>query len=173
MTASTGLITEKKRGMGNPIKILYADDDEDDRDLFRQALNDAHTDAKLTMVEDGDKLMKYLASVDGKHPDIIFLDINMPCKNGKLCLKEIRRIEELDKVPVIMFSTSSYKEDIEETFRDGANLYVSKPVFFEDEVNILKKIFALDWQEELLKIDKKRFVLHRANARFGRDSSDF
>jgi len=115
---------------GKPIKILYADDDKDDRELFQQALKDAHTDAKLTTVEDGDKLMKYLAQVDGQHPDIIFLDINMPCKNGKECLKEIRSKKELDEVPIVMFSTSSYKEDIDETFANGANLYVSKPVFF-------------------------------------------
>ncbi len=145
---------------GKPIKILYADDDKDDRELFQQALKDAHTDAKLTTVEDGDKLMKYLAQVDGQHPDIIFLDINMPCKNGKECLKEIRSKKELDEVPIVMFSTSSYKEDIDETFANGANLYVSKPVFFGDEIKILKKIFSLDWQEDLLKPDKKRFVIY-------------
>jgi hypothetical protein len=59
-----------------------------------------------------------------------------------------------------MFSTSNYDTDIEETFANGANLYVSKPTFFNDEVKILEKIFALHWQEDLLKTDKERFVLH-------------
>ena len=148
---------------GDPIKILYADDDDDDRSLFQEALKETNSGAKLTTVEDGEKLMNYLASVDGNHPDIIFLDINMPCKDGKICLKEIRAIEELNKVPIIMFSTSSYTEDIDETFTNGANLYVSKPVFFNDQVKILEKIFALRWQDELLKPDKKRFVLHTPN----------
>ncbi|MFI5219995.1 MAG: response regulator [Bacteroidia bacterium] len=150
---------------GDQIKILYADDDADDREFFQDALEEAHTNAKLTTVEDGDKLMKYLAEVDGQHPDIIFLDINMPRKTGKQCLKEIRNDNLLAHIPVIMFSTSAYKEDIEETFANGANLYVSKPVFFNDEVEILKKIFALHWQKELLKIDKKRFVLHTPTLR--------
>ncbi len=150
---------------GDQIKILYADDDADDREFFQDALEEAHTNAKLTTVEDGDKLMKYLAEVDGQHPDIIFLDINMPRKTGKQCLKEIRNDNLLAHIPVIMFSTSAYKEDIEETFANGANLYVSKPVFFNDEVEILKKIFALHWQKEHLKIDKKRFVLHTPTLR--------
>jgi CheY-like chemotaxis protein len=145
---------------GEPIKILLADDDDDDRVLFQDALNDVNPRTQLKTVEDGEKLMKYLASVDGVHPDIIFLDINMPCKDGKQCLKEIRSNKELDKVPVIMFSTSNYEKDVEETFKNGANLYVSKPSFFKDEVKVLQKIFSLNWQEDLLKPDKKRFVLH-------------
>jgi CheY-like chemotaxis protein len=84
----------------------------------------------------------------------------MPYKSGKHCLKEIRSIEKLDTVPVIMFSTSSHPKDIEETFANGANLYVSKPVFFDDEVKIFKAIFSFDWQEQLLKLDKKNFVLY-------------
>jgi CheY-like chemotaxis protein len=75
---------------GDPIKILYADDDDDDGFLFRQALDEVNPFTKLKLVTDGEKLMKYLASADEEHPDIIFLDINMPCKNGKQCLKEIR-----------------------------------------------------------------------------------
>jgi CheY-like chemotaxis protein len=128
---------------GKPIKILYADDDEDDRVLFQQALKEAHTVAELTTVADGDKLMKYLAQGDGQHPDIIFLDINMPFKNGKECLQEIRSNPKLSEVPVVMFSTSAHKEDIEETYSNGANLYVSKPVFYQDEIKILKKYFLL------------------------------
>ena len=119
--------------------------------------------AELTTVVDGDKLMKYLAAVDGNHPDIIFLDINMPRKDGKTCLKEIREIEELKKVPVIMFSTSSHPTDIAETFKNGANLYISKSNFYNGQVKIPKNIFALNWQEELLKQDKNRFILHTRN----------
>ena len=147
---------------GNPIKILYADDDVDDREFFQAALTEAKSDAELTTVEDGDKLMKYLATV-GDHPDIIFLDINMPRKDGKTCLKEIREIEELKKVPIIMFSTSSHPTDIAETFKNGANLYISKSNFYNGQVKIPKKIFALNWQEELLKQDKNRFILHTRN----------
>lgn len=148
-----------KKETSAPFKILYADDDADDRELFGEALDKAELNAELTTIKDGDELMKYLSEVDGQHPDIIFLDINMPCKNGKECLKEIRSKKELEQVPVIMFSTSAYKADIEETFANGANLYVSKPSHFADYVAVLKKIFADNWQKELLKVDKKLFVL--------------
>jgi CheY-like chemotaxis protein len=150
---------------GDPIKILLADDDEDDREFFKDALDEVNSRTQLKTVEDGERLMKYLASVDGNHPDIIFLDINMPCKDGKQCLKEIRSKKELDKVPVIMFSTSSFEKDVEETFKNGANLYVSKPSFFMDEVKILQQIFGLNWQENLLKTDKERFLLHAGKIR--------
>src|SRR6185436_708779 len=108
---------------GNPIKILLADDDEDDKMFFEDALKEANPKTQLKTVDDGQQLMKYLAEVDGNHPDIIFLDINMPCKNGKECLKEIRSNKELDEVPVVMFSTSDHEKDVEETFQNGANLY--------------------------------------------------
>ena len=142
-----------------PIHILLAEDDPDDRQFFQEALAEAQISSTLTSVEDGLQLMKYLEEPDGQRPDIIFLDINMPYKDGKECLKEIRRNQKFKDVPVVMFSTSSYKTDIEETFANGANMYVSKPVFFEDVVNILKQIFSLNWQKELLIRDRKRFLM--------------
>jgi CheY-like chemotaxis protein len=148
------------------IRILLADDNAADRELFQEALADADINATLITVNDGEKLMYYLARANGEHPDIIFIDINMPCKNGKECVREIRSNNKLDLVPVVMFSISSRKEDIEETFASGANLYVSKPVFFLDEVEILKKIFSLNWREELLKPDRARFVLHTPTIKY-------
>jgi CheY-like chemotaxis protein len=147
---------------GLPIKILYADDDPDDHVFFREALKETKSDAELKIVNNGHELMEYLAQADGQLPDVIFLDIKMPRKNGKECLKEIRSNNLFNHIPVIMFSTSAHEKDIEESFKNGANLYVSKPVFFNDEVRILKKIFSLSWQEDLLKPDRKRFVLYSA-----------
>src|SRR5258705_11979617 len=92
---------------GEPVKILLAEDDEDDRELFKAALKEVKPEVKVEMVDDGQKLMSYLTSTDEAHPDIIFLDINMPCKDGIQCLKEIRGNKKLDDVPVIMFSTSN------------------------------------------------------------------
>ena len=68
----------------------------------------------------------------------------------------------MDDTPVIMFSTSAYKEHIEETFAHGANLYISKPVFFKDEVVILKKIFVRNWKQDLIRRDKATFILFTA-----------
>ena len=143
----------------NPVKILLADDDLDDQELFEEALRASELNAEFITVSDGNKLLKHLASLDGKFPDIIFLDINMPLKNGKECLKIIRSNRKFEQVPIIMFSTSSYSQDIQETFTNGANLYISKAIFFKDEVKILKEIFAPNWQKELLIPDKARFVL--------------
>jgi CheY-like chemotaxis protein len=147
---------------GVPIKILFADDDEDDREFFREALSEAKSSAELVTVNGGRELMQYLAQADGQLPDVIFLDVSMPIKNGKQCLQEIRSNNLLNHIPVIMFSTSAYEKDIEETFRNGANLYVSKPVFIRDEVKMLKRIFSLDWEEDLLKPHRSRFVLYAA-----------
>jgi CheY-like chemotaxis protein len=147
------------KNRSEPVKILLAEDDPDDQYLFQQALNEAEATATLETVEDGKKLMKYLAQVDGQNPDIIFLDINMPFKDGKQCLKEIRANKKLDAVPVVIFSTSSYENDIEETFANGANLYIAKPSFFYDVVKIFQKIFSHNWKENLLKHDKNNFVL--------------
>jgi CheY-like chemotaxis protein len=148
---------------GKPIKVLLADDDADDRELFRIALAETDSSAKLTAVEDGDKLTQYLFKVDGHSPDIIFLDINMPCKNGKQCLREIRSNRMLKHIPVIMFSTSYDKGDVDETFSDGANRYVPKPVLIKDLVKILQKIFSSDSKENFLNTDRKNFVLQANN----------
>lgn len=158
-------MTAKKN---QPIRVLLAEDDADDCELFQDALAAADINALLITFNDGEKLMKHLANAVGEHTDIIFLDISMPCKNGKECVKEIRMNHKLKHVPIVMFSNSSYEEDIEETFLNGANLYITKPVFFHDEVKILKQIFAFDWQKELLKPDKKRFILYAPNPPVGR-----
>ena len=143
-----------------PLHILLADDDADDRSFFEEALTEVPVSSTLTTLEDGQKLMDFLAEI--RHPpppDLIFLDINMPCKNGKVCLKEIRSNRKFEDVPVIMFSTSSQQRDIDEAYSDGANLYISKSVFFEDDVNILKRLLAINWKEYQPKPGKKRFVL--------------
>lgn len=143
-----------------PLHILLADDDADDRLFFEEALTEIPISSRLTTFEDGQKLMDFLS--EKQHPvppDLIFLDINMPCKNGKVCLKEIRSNRKFEDVPIIMFSTSSRQRDIDEAYSDGANLYISKSIFFEDDVNILKRLFAINWNEYQPKPGKKRFVL--------------
>jgi CheY-like chemotaxis protein len=143
-----------------PIEILLADDDADDALLFREALKDAKAiNARLTWIEDGDKLMRYLTTTETYQPDIIFLDINMPGTGGKECLKAIRSHSRFDAIPVAMFSTSLHEDDIRDTFSDGANLYVCKRVFFEHEVEILEQLFATGWRQKLQLRDKKKYVL--------------
>ncbi len=144
----------------NEIKILLADDDADDRDFFKEAITEANIEADITMMSDGEQLSEYLsATKDQSLPDVIFLDINMPKKNGKECLKEIRSNTEFNHIPVIMFSTSSHKKDIEETFNNGADFYIIKSSFFDNEVFILKQLFSEDWRKRQLKKSVKTYVL--------------
>ncbi len=142
-----------------PIKILYADDDRDDRELFADALAIYDSNTRLILVEDGKELLDYLSNITDIFPDIIFLDINMPCFCGKQCLREIRRNPIFNDVPVVMFSTSALPVDIEETFSNGANLYVRKPSSFDGHVSIFESIFEGDWQQELLSTAKERYLL--------------
>lgn len=144
---------------GKFIEILLADDDADDRAFFQEALEESGIPSKLTTVVDGEKLTSYLSTIKNPPPpDIIFLDINMPYKDGKACLREIRKDDKFRNIPVIMFSTSTYAGDIEETFESGASLYISKADFFENETMMLKKLFSKNWNETMLNVAKDRFV---------------
>jgi DNA-binding response OmpR family regulator len=148
-----------KHGTNN-LHILLADDDADDRAFFREALILAALHAELITVEDGKQLMDYLTTIDvPPPPDIIFLDINMPYKNGKACLREIRNNQKFNNVPVIMFSTSSHHKDIDDAYTNGANMYICKSDFFDDEVNMLNTLFSPNWKEQLANPSKDRFIL--------------
>ncbi len=142
------------------IEILFAEDDPDDRSFFKEALSEAAIPAELKTFENGEELTDYLSLVKNPPPpDIIFLDINMPVKNGKDCLKEIRANKDFNDVPVIMFSTSSYYKDIEESYSDGANMYIFKSEFFDNEIELLNKLFSGNWENDLMKTSREKFIL--------------
>jgi len=121
------------------IKVLYADDDSDDRDMFSEALKQVCSDPDLEVAVNGVDALKKIKKFS---PDIIFLDINMPLKSGKDVLKLIRADIFYKTTPVIMLSTSCNDEDVKMTFESEANYYAVKPGSFEDLVNILKNIFS-------------------------------
>ncbi|MFI5192521.1 MAG: response regulator [Chitinophagales bacterium] len=142
------------------MEILLADDDPDDRDFFVEAVSQSNLSFAVNEVENGQQLMELLSTVtDPPPPDIIFLDINMPYKNGKICLREIRSNKKFNNVPVVMFSTSFHNKDVDDAFDAGANMYVSKSDFFEDEAGMLNKIFPENWQELWKYRTKENFVL--------------
>ncbi|MBY0482690.1 MAG: response regulator [Chitinophagaceae bacterium] len=113
-----------------PLKILLADDDKDDRLFFSMALEALTIPTKLATVVDGEKLMDYLSENADQLPDVIFLDINMPRKNGIECLSEIKQNKKLKGLPVIIFSTSNSKDKIGMVFKNGADVYIHKPSDF-------------------------------------------
>jgi two-component system, response regulator len=129
------------------ITILLADDDPDDRMLTQDAFVESRLRNNLEMVEDGEELMDYLHH-RGKYsgesarprPALILLDLNMPRKDGREALKEIKSDPELRRIPVIVLTTSKAEEDILRTYDLGVNSFVVKPVTFEALVDVLKTI---------------------------------
>ncbi len=134
------------QGNAIPVMILIADDDEDDRLLTRQALEEAHLSNDVRFVEDGEELMEYLrrqgryAGQDGRapRPGLILLDLNMPKKDGRECLREIKADDDLRDIPVVVLSTSREEEDITRSYQLGVNSFISKPVTFTGLVDALK-----------------------------------
>lgn len=124
----------------NPLTIVIADDDDDDRKLFTEALDELKLKTSVFIVNDGVELMDYLNKEETLLPYLLFLDLNMPRKNGLQCLKEIRDSEKLKEIVVVIYSTSSSEKDIEETFNNGANGYLKKPNNFGMLKKALHKI---------------------------------
>lgn len=110
--------------------ILLADDDKADCLLFKDALAELPVSAQLTIVNNGEEVMDELSNEGKKLPDVLFLDLNMPRKNGFATLGEIKRNIGLEDLTVIIFSTSSEMEMVKRVFRDAAHYYICKPVDF-------------------------------------------
>lgn len=123
-----------------------ADDDEDDRNLTREALQEGRLVNELRFVEDGQELLDYLRR-SGKYnaenaprPGLILLDLNMPRKDGRTTLKEIKNDPELRQIPVVILTTSKADEDIYRSYDLGVNSYIVKPVTFEALVDVLQTL---------------------------------
>lgn len=138
--------------------IFLADDDEDDRLFFEEALKEVCDDAVLTVAENGDELMEILYRPPVPMPDVIFLDLNMPKKNGFECLAEIKKNGTLKDLPIIIFTTSLQEESIKKVYSQGANYYVRKPTDFRQLKLIVEKLLAIDWLKEALQPEKERFI---------------
>ncbi len=119
-----------------PKYLLLADDDKDDVDLFTDALNELEELTVLKTVHDGEQLMNFLINEADRLPDMLFLDLNMPRKNGYECLAEIKDNDRLKNLPVIIFSTSFNLEAVNALYNNGALYYISKP----NEFTKLKKV---------------------------------
>jgi CheY-like chemotaxis protein len=132
---------------GNPITILMADDDADDRKLTREALEESRLANDIRFVENGEELMAYLrrqgryaSEADAPRPGLILLDLNMPRKDGREALAEIKADPELRQIPVVILTTSKSDEDVYRSYDLGVNSYIVKPVTFEALVDILQTL---------------------------------
>jgi CheY-like chemotaxis protein len=154
--------------IGNPlmssarsIVILMADDDADDRLLAKDALTECRLANDLYFVENGEELLDYLrhrgkyAQLAGRaRPGLILLDLNMPRKDGREALREIKADPELRKIPVVVLTTSKADTDIASIYALGANSFISKPVSFDALVEVMK-VLGRYWFEIVELPDKK------------------
>ncbi len=122
------------------INLLITDDDADDRMLIKDALNDNNWGGNHYFFNNGEELMTYLNNRIIDQPSLIFLDLNMPKKNGWETLKEIKSNEALKHIPVLIFTTSSAKEDVIESYNFGSNTFFTKPSLYNDLVDTIEKI---------------------------------
>lgn len=145
--------------MKKPVNILLAEDDADDRDLFIEAFALVDPAVRIETVDNGEKLMEYLTGSKSS-PDCIFLDLNMPRKNGKECLQEIRSIYQMQDIPIIIYTTSLNARDIDETYHRGATCFIRKPGSFRELTSILSRYMTLDLQHPKAPRLDQNFVLN-------------
>jgi CheY-like chemotaxis protein len=133
--------------------VLMADDDADDRLLAKDALQECQSPHALEFVENGEQLMDYLHrrgkynGLNGDHrPGLILLDLNMPRKDGREALREIKSDPALRRIPVVILTTSTADTDIARAYDLGANSFISKPVAFEALVKVMRALKAY-WLE--------------------------
>jgi CheY-like chemotaxis protein len=130
-----------------PITILMAEDDPDDRLMTRDAFAECRLHNPLQFVEDGEQLMDYLRR-RGRYadeaafpmPGLVLLDLNMPRKDGREALREIKADPELRKIPVVILTTSRAEEDVARSYRDGANSFITKPVSFGALIEVVQAL---------------------------------
>nr|MDZ8039354.1 response regulator [Nostoc sp. CreGUA01] len=127
-----------------PIEVLLVEDNPGDAQLTRIALEDSKISIHLNVVEDGVEAMAFLRKqekyVEAAHPDIVLLDLNLPKKDGREVLAEIKADENLKRIPVVVLTTSQAEEDILKAYNLSANCYITKPVDFDQFVKIVKSI---------------------------------
>lgn len=135
------------KGQQTTVTILMADDDEDDCMLAREALAESRLAIEMYIVKDGEELMDYLhqrgiyaENISAPRPGLILLDLNMPKKDGREALQEIKADPALRRIPVVILTTSKAEEDIDYTYGLGANSFIIKPMTFAALVEVMKTI---------------------------------
>ncbi|MDN5275413.1 MAG: response regulator [Candidatus Saccharibacteria bacterium] len=130
----------------DPIVILMADDDDDDYVLTEKALRESKLLNTLIRVQDGEELLDYL-NAEGSYagqqtlrPGVILLDLNMPRKDGREALKDIKSNENLRDIPVVVFTTSKAEEDIYRSYKLGVNSFITKPVTFDNLITVMQAL---------------------------------
>ncbi|MEO6556075.1 MAG: response regulator [Ferruginibacter sp.] len=139
--------------------VLFVDNDEDDKELFVEAFNSIAPEVKITTTAYVPDLFIKFEDLKYDLPDFIFLDVNMEQKHGIDCLDEIKTIDWLNDIPVIMYSTSIQPSQVESTFQKGASLYVQKPSGFEYMKSLFLKILSLPTEAYFPQADREHYLM--------------
>ncbi len=143
--------------IGKPIEILLVEDNPGDVRLTREALSESKIRNRISVVPDGEEAMAFLRREgkyeDAPRPDLILLDLNMPRKDGREVLTEVKRNPEFKRIPVVILTSSSAEQDIVQSYNLHANAYVTKPVGFEQFVSVVKQVE--DFWLEVVKLPRE------------------
>lgn len=145
----------------NTIKhnLLLADDDTDDCIFFKEVLEELGIDTTLTVVNDGVELMRLLSKKTDSLPDVLFLDLNMPRKNGFECLLEIKLDDKLKHLPVVIFSTSLDMQVVNLLYEKGAHYYIRKPGEFSKLKKVIHEALTVTSKTKAEQPAKEKFIL--------------
>lgn len=139
------------------MNIFLVDDDQDDQQLFEEVVKEINASTALRIFKNAIELMEHLNQEGVELPHIIFLDLNMPFVSGSDCLKEIRSNLKFMDVSIAIYSTSSMESDIEETFINGANIYITKPNDYATLKKTIRNVLNINWHYHNSGLDKKTF----------------
>lgn len=141
------------------INILLADDNADDCLLFQEALEALPLTSQLSIVNDGDQLMERLTQLGTTLPDVLFLDLYMPRKNGFASLGAIKRNTDLEHLPVVIHSSVSEQESVNNVFRDAAHYYICKPTNFLQLKKVIYEALTLISQKNNPLPNRESFII--------------
>jgi CheY-like chemotaxis protein len=142
------------------MKVLLVDDDQDDRQSFAEAVSYLNLPVQVQYASDSKEMFEFLEQNEDVH--LILLDINMPFRDGKQCLRDLKSNERFKHIPVIIYTVSSNTKDINETFEQGAHYYVIKPYAKANFHQSLKYLFNLDWTVQQPKALRENYVINLA-----------
>jgi CheY-like chemotaxis protein len=138
------MLAEKPMHTKTITNIILAEDDIDDQNIFQIALQEIDSSIQTQFVSNGKELLDLLQK---DIPDLLFLDLEMPYKNGLQCLIEMKNDPQLEKIPVVVFSSTTKPSNIQTAYEMGAHLFFIKPPVYSDYLSSIKAIFKLNWNE--------------------------
>lgn len=140
------------------LHILLTDDDEEDREFFMEAIKEIAPSVKVTTANDGEQMFDIIEKSTNDLPALIFLDLNMPCKNGFECLEDLKSSDKWKDIPVLVYSTTANLKQVDLTYQKGANLFIQKPHTYSGIKMMLNKILEFNLQELFEKARKENYI---------------